>query len=136
MMESCPQKRPWWEWKGRKKGKFQEWQESFLSILLQIHVYKMLNSKSSLYKMKEFCSLMCAKSLNSSDPEFHFSYAKSEGSTMKLSKQHGVSCHKRQFPAFTKQIPCRGTDVSVFLHELSELFTLLLESLCLSALAT
>lgn len=75
-----------------------------------------------------FLLLVCAESLNSSDPEFHFSYGEAEGSTMKLSKQHGVSCHKRQFPAFTKQIFCRGTDVSVFPHELSQLFAFLLES--------
>ena len=65
-------------------------------------------------KWNSFVLLVCAKSLNSSVPASPFSSAKAEDAIMKLSKQHGVFCHKRQFPALAKQILCKGAGVSAF----------------------
>lgn len=70
--------------------------------------------KAAWTKWNSFVLSVCAKSLNSSVPASPFSYAKAEGSIMKLSKQHGVFCHKRQFLALAKQILCKGAGVSAF----------------------
>lgn len=70
--------------------------------------------KAAWTKWNSFVLLVCAKSLNSSVPASPFSYAKAEASIMKLSKQHGVFCHKRQFLALAKQILCKGAGVSAF----------------------
>lgn len=70
--------------------------------------------KAAWTKWNSFVLLVCTKSLNSSVPASPFSYAKTEASIMKLSKQHGVFCHKRQFLALAKQILCKGAGVSAF----------------------
>ena len=70
--------------------------------------------KAAWTKWNSFVLLVCTKSLNSSVPASPFSYAKAEASIMKLSKQHGVFCHKRQFLALAKQILCKGAGVSAF----------------------
>lgn len=70
--------------------------------------------KAAWTKWNSFVLLVCAKSQKSSDPASHFSSAKAEASTTKPSKHHGVFCHKRQFPALTEQILCRGAGASAF----------------------
>lgn len=100
---------------GRRERNFRDDRNHSIWFITDSMFTKCWIVKSVWTKGDSFVLITWAKSPDSSDPASQFSCARTEGSTVKLSKQHGVSSHQRQFPALTKQIHSRGAGVSVFL---------------------